>query len=97
MEYLFVNSLRNGNIPSTIFDGSILSEFFRIGRCTLKLGHFLPRASELYSRMLSQDVDQSCINKQILKGFQRHPDKLKRYGKNYNELLQELKNYLSSK
>ena len=31
------------------------------------------------------------------KSFQRHPDVLKKYGKNYNELLQELKNYLSSK
>ena len=79
------------NIPSTIFYGSIFSEFPRIARCTLKLEHFLPRASELYSRMLSQGTNQSCINKQILKSFQRYPDLLKKYGKNYNELLQELK------
>ena len=85
------------NIPSTIFYGSIFSKFLRIARCTLKLKHFLPRASELYLRMLSQGANQSCINKQILKGSQRYPDVLKKYGKNYNELLQELKTYLPSK
>ena len=85
------------NIPSTIFYGSIFSKFLRIARCTLKLEHFLPRASELYLRTLSQGANQSCINKQILKGSQRYPDVPKKYGKNYNELLQELKTYLPSK
>ena len=85
------------NIPSTKFYGSIFSGFLCITRCMLKLEHFLPRSSELYSRMLSQGANQHCINKQILKSFQRYPDVLKKYGKNYNKLLQELKNYLSSK
>ena len=58
-----------------------------------KTGAFLPRASELSSIMLSQGVNQSCINKQILKHFQRRTDVLKKYGKNYNELLQERKSY----
>ena len=40
------------NIPSSIFCGSIFSEFLCIARCTLKLEHFLPRASELHSRIL---------------------------------------------
>ena len=71
------------HILSTIFYGSIFSEFLRIARCTLKLEHFLPRASELGSRMLSQGSNQSYMNKQILKGFQRYPDVLKKYGKNY--------------
>ena len=42
-----------GNIPSTIFYGSIFSKFPGIARCMLELEHFLTRASELYSRMLS--------------------------------------------
>ena len=66
------------NIPSIIFYSSKFSEFLRIARCTLKLEHFLPRASELYSRMLLQQANQSFNNKQILKGFQRyHPNVLK--------------------
>ena len=40
------------NVPSTIFYGSIFSEFMCIPRCTLKLEHFVPGASELYSRTL---------------------------------------------
>ena len=84
-------------IPSTIFNDSIFSEFLSIARCTLKQEHFLSRPSELYSRMLSQGVNQSCINKQILENFQRYPDVLKEYCKNYNEHLQGLKKYLSSK
>ena len=38
---------------------------------TQKLDYFLPRASELYWRMLSQGANQSYINKQILKGFSK--------------------------
>ena len=52
---------------------------------------------ELYSRMLSQGENQSCINKHIQKGFQRYLDVLKKCGKNYNEFLQERKKYLSLK
>ena len=85
------------NIPSTTSYGSIFSEFLCVAKCTLKPEQFLPRASELYSSMLSQGANQNCINKQILKGFQRYPDVLKKYDKNSNGLLQELKNYLSSK
>ena len=85
------------NIPSTIFYGSIYSKFLRIARCTLKVEHFLTGASELYSRELSQPANQNCINKQISKCFQRYPEVLKKYIKSYNELLQEIKKYLSSK
>ena len=34
-----------------------------ISRSTLKLEHFLPRASELFSRMLSQQANRSSFNK----------------------------------
>ena len=85
------------NIPSTISYGFIFSKFLRIPRFTLKLELFLPRASELFSRILLQGANQSFINKQILKGFRRDLDVLTKYGKNYNELLQELENYLPSK
>ena len=48
-------------------------------------------SSEFLSRMLSQWANQYCINKQILKSYQRYPDVLAKYDRNYNELLQELK------
>ena len=43
--------------------------------------------------MLSQGGNQTYIDKQILKSFQRYSDVLKKYGKNYKELLQELNNH----
>ena len=79
------------NIPSAIFYGSIFSDFLCIARFPLKLKHFLLRASELYSKMLSQGVNQSYINKKILKQISKIPGRAKKYGKNYNELRQELK------
>ena len=33
-----------GNIPSSMYYGSIMSEFLRIARCTLLLTDFVPRA-----------------------------------------------------
>ena len=53
------------NIPSTVIYGSIFSEFLCISRCLLKLEHFLPRPSERFSGMLSQQGNQSCLHKQI--------------------------------
>ena len=59
------------NILSAIFYSSIFSEFSRIARCTLKFEHFLPRASEVYSRIilqgskskLYQEVDSKIFSK----------------------------------
>ena len=48
---------KRDKFPSTIF--CVLC----ISRSTLKLEHFLPRASELFSRMLSQQANWSCFNK----------------------------------
>ena len=44
----------NGNIPSTMFYGSVMSEFLRIARCTLLLEDFVPRAKKLFERMCNQ-------------------------------------------
>ena len=64
--FIVCMTLFESNILSTIFYGSVFSEFLRIVRCLLKLEHFLPKASELSSRMLSQGVNQRCLDKQIL-------------------------------
>ena len=69
----------------------LFSEFLRIDRCALKLEHFLPRASELYSRMLSQGANQSCINKQILKDFQRYLEVLKNMPRTITNSFKNLK------
>ena len=77
------------NIPSTILYDSIFLKFLRIARFTLKLEYFLPRASKLCSPMLW--ANQSCVNKQILKGFQRYPDVLKNMAKIITNFFKNLK------
>ena len=49
---------KRDKFPSTIFCCSLY-----IQKYTLKLEYFLPRASELLSRMLSQQANRSCFNK----------------------------------
>ena len=44
----------SSNIPSTTFYGSVFSEFLRIATCTLKINDFIPRASDLFLRMIAQ-------------------------------------------
>ena len=47
------------NIQSSVFYGSIFSEFLRIAHSTLLLNDFTPRASEPYQRMKTQgDTDE---------------------------------------
>ena len=43
----------SSNILFTIFFGSIPSELPRIERCTLRLNKFIPRACDLFSRMIA--------------------------------------------
>ena len=65
---------KSSNIPSTTFYGAIMSEFLRIARNTLLYTDFLPRARDLYKRMLSQGGNQYTILKQISKATTRHPE-----------------------
>ena len=83
----------SSNIPSSIFYGSVFSEFLRIARCTLIFEDFIPRASELYSRMRSQGGDSRSILKQIKKALLRYPDVFKKYGKIYEEIVECIHQY----
>ena len=44
----------NGNIPSHVFYGSVMSEFLRIARCTMLYTDFLPVAAKLFTQMINQ-------------------------------------------
>ena len=58
----------SGNIPNHVFYGSIMSEFLRISRCTLRYEDFLPSAISLFRRMINQGGSKIQILKQISKG-----------------------------
>lgn len=60
------------DIPSSIFYDSIFSEFLQIARSTLRLTDFVPKASQLYTRMKTQGGNKASILCQIKKAFQRY-------------------------
>ena len=51
----------SSNIPSSMFYGSIFSEFLQIARCTLRLTDFVPKVSQLYARMVTEGGNKACI------------------------------------
>ena len=78
------------NMPSTIFYSSIYSEFLRIARCTLLYEDFVPRASELFRRMIHQGGKSSLIRKQIKKLIVRYPLLFGKYDKGCNDVMNEI-------
>ena len=55
--------LMSNNIPSTFFNGPKFSELLRIARCLLRINDFIPRASDLFSRTMSQGENRSTLPK----------------------------------
>ena len=70
---------KGSNIPSTTLYGAIMSEFLRIARNTLLYADFLPKAKDLYTRMLCQGGNQHTILKQLGKATSRHPEAFSKY------------------
>ena len=73
----------SSNIPSTVFYGSVLSEFIRIATCTLLFKDFIPKAVELFQRILTQGGggggNRQLIVKQIKNACQRHPEVFQKF------------------
>ena len=53
----------SGNIPAYVFYGSILSEFLRIAKCTLKFSDSVLKAKQLFLRMMYQGANQLTLLK----------------------------------
>ena len=77
----------NGNIPSNMFYGSIMSEFLRIARCTLLLSDFVPRARKLYERMITQGGSKNKVFRQIRKAMSRHPIPFHKYNTSFENII----------
>ena len=80
----------SGNIPSTIFYGTILSEILRIARCTFLYKDFVPRVQSMAKRMVNQGASKENIWKQILKVQKKHPEAFLMYGKNNIEIANDI-------
>ena len=69
------------NITSKILSGSIFSEILRIARCTLRFYNFIPRASDLFSRMVVQCGNRATLAKEPKKVFHRYSTAFQKFGK----------------
>ena len=76
----------SSNIPSTISSGSIFSELLRMARCSLRTKDFIPRASDLFSRMIVQDGNRATLTKQLKKAFHRYPNVFQKFVKTHEEI-----------
>ena len=83
----------SSNIPSTIFQGSIFSEFLRVARCTLFYEDFLPRAWELFQRMINQGGNSKVIFRQIRKAIRRYPAAFEKFDKTFEDISIEIQQY----
>ena len=80
----------SGNIPKHVFYGSVMSEFLRIARCTLRYSDFLPSAISLFKRMIGQGGSKSLILKQISKAINRHPLPFTKYSKSVQDIINDI-------
>ena len=80
----------SSNIPSTIVYSALVGEYLRIGRSTLKLEHFTPKAEELLDRMIAQGAKVSVSKKKILKIMSDHPEDFSQFKTEPKTLVENL-------
>ena len=76
----------SSNIPSTISSGSIFSELPRMAKCYLRTKNFIPRASDLFSRMIVQDGNRATLTKHLKTAFHCYPIFFQKFGKTHEEI-----------
>ena len=64
---------QSSNIPSTISAGSIFLELLGIAKCFLRTDDFIPRASDLLSRMIANGGNRAALPEQLKKDFSSLP------------------------
>ena len=85
----------DSNTPSFIFYSTILSEFLRIARATLRYCDFFPRVVSLVNRMMHQGGNCQRILRQFSKAISRHPEPFKHYSIGLNEIIDNIKYHLN--
>ena len=88
---------KRGNIPSHVFYGSIMSEFLRIARATLLYNDFLPRALDLFSRMISQGGGKFLVLRQIKRAISRYPVPFTKFSQSSDKIIADISNAYENK
>ncbi len=82
----------SGNIPDHVFYGSVMSEFLRIARATLLYQDFVPKAKELFHRMISQKGDRQLLLLQLKKAIINNSGIFMRYHKTAKDIIADIGN-----
>jgi len=82
----------SGNIPDHVFYGSVMSEFLRIARATLFYHDFIPKAKELFIRMVNQSGEKHKVLLQLKKAITKHNIPFSRYHKSTEDILKDIEN-----
>ena len=61
-----------------------------IAQCTLRLADFVPKASQLYTRMVVQGGNKASILCKIKTTFQRYLEAFSEYCKTYDETIDRI-------
>ena len=77
----------SGNIPNHVFYGSVMSEFLRIARATLRYHDFIPKAKNLYQRMVNQHGDKHMLLLQLKKAIAKHGQAFNHFEISSEEIL----------
>ena len=80
----------HGNLPDHVFYGSVMSEYLRIARATLLYQDFLPRASDLFTRMVNQGGNINKVLKQIRHAIQRHHKPFAKFKKSAKTIINDI-------
>ena len=77
------------NIPSSILYGARFSELQRIARSTLRLADSVPKASQIYTIMVTQGGNKTNILRQIKKYIPKYPKTFLKYCKIYDKRIKK--------
>lgn len=80
----------SGNIPDHVFYGSVMSEFLRIARATLLYIDFLPKAREMFNRMVNQNGEKNILLIQLKKAINNYSEIFCRYHKSPRDILNDI-------
>ena len=82
----------SGNIPDHVFYGSVMSEFLRIARATLFYHDFLPKARDLFRRMVNQNGDKYKLLLQLKKAIINHNQTFSSFQQSTLDILNDIDN-----
>ena len=67
-------ALLSSNMPSKVSSGSIFSELLPIARFSLRTDDFIPRDSNLFSKIIAQGGKRGALPKQLKNTFHLYPN-----------------------